>query len=182
MSESMEQRTVFEVVITAIFVGAVAIAGGFASCTNTSSVRTAESDVDDTLSSATSDPRKSDSHMTSTPLVRGMIVFKSSRPELTGATVYVRLEDVSRADASAHVVSEQVIENPAEHVSSEGIPFVLSGNQSDIDSQRRYSVAVHVDMDRSGQVSAGDYISTESNPVLTHGHSDQATVSVQQID
>ena len=111
-----------------------------------------------------------------------MIVFKSSRPELSGATVYIRLEDVSRADASARTVYEQVMENPAEHVSAEGIPFVLSGNQSDIDSQKRYSVAVHIDMDRSGDVSAGDYISTESNHVLTYGHSARATVSVQEID
>jgi uncharacterized lipoprotein YbaY len=106
--------------------------------------------------------------MTATPLVRGTIVFESFRPELTGATVYVRLEDVSLADAPAEVVSEQVIGNPAERASAKGIPFALPGSRTDIDSRNRYSTAVHVDMDGTGNVSAGDYISTEINPVLTH--------------
>lgn len=180
--QSMERRIVLRILITAVLVTAVAIAINFASCTSTQDIRTAGGDVEDTLSPAMSGPHAPDPQMTSTRLVHGMIIFKSTRPELTGATVHVRLEDVSRADASANIVSEQLIENPAEHVSPEGIPFVLSGNQSDIDLQRRYSVSVHVDMNRSGEVNSGDYISMKSYPVLTDGNSNEVIVSVQRID
>jgi uncharacterized lipoprotein YbaY len=108
-----------------------------------------------------------------------MIVFDYPQPELSGATVYIRLEDTSLADAASQIVSKQVLADPAEHVTSEGIPFALPGGQTDFNPRRRYSVSVHIDMDSSGDVSYGDYISMESNPVLTFGHSDQVTVHVQ---
>lgn len=165
----MERRT--------ILVTAAAVTGGFAGCTTLRRLDTRSSDGEGSRSPATST-----SPMTATPLVRGTIVFESSRPELTGATVYVRLEDVSLADAPAEVVSEQVIGNPAERASAKGIPFALPGRRTDIDSRNRYSTAVHVDMDGTGGVSAGDYISTEINPVLTFGHSNTVTVSVQSIE
>lgn len=171
----MERSNVLAVETTALLVTAISIVAVFGSCTYTQGVTTNGSELEDTLSTATSVP-----HMDS--LVRGRIIFKSSRPELTGATIYIRLEDVSRADASSHLVSEQVIENPAEYVSAEGIPFVLSGNQGDLNSQRRYSVSVHIDMDGSGEISGGDYISTESNPVLTQGHPNHVTVLVEKVD
>ena len=114
-------------------------------------------------------------------LVSGTIGFDPDQPDLSGARVRVRLEDVSRADASADVVATQVIDDPAERLTEGRLPFRLSGDRDDIDPSGRYSVAVHVDMDNSGSVSSGDYINTASTPVLTGGHPDQVSVSVEQI-
>ena len=107
-----------------ILVTAAAVTGGFAGCTDLRTVSTGSSGGENSPPFGTSTPLT-----TATPLVRGTIVFESSRPELTGATVYVRLEDVSLADAPAEVVSEQVIGNPAERASAKRsrLPFLIVG-------------------------------------------------------
>jgi hypothetical protein len=43
-------------------------------------------------------------------------------------------------------------------------------------------VRVHVDLDKDGEVSVGDYISMESHPVLTYGHPDHVEVAVQKVE
>lgn len=116
------------------------------------------------------------------PLVRGTLVFEPSRPDLSGATVRVRLEEVSRADASARVVAERTIDDPADRLSGDGLPFALSGSRNEIDSGGRYSVAAHVDVDDDGEVSTGDFVTMESHPVLTRGHPDEVTVSVRKVE
>jgi hypothetical protein len=42
-------------------------------------------------------------------------------------------------------------------------------------------VRVHVDVSGSGEVEKGDLISTQSHPVLTRGHADQAAVPVRKV-
>lgn len=119
--------------------------------------------------------------MSPTPLVRGTIVFPSERPDLTEATVYVRLEDVALANSSAEVIAEQVIRDVPASATDGGIPFVLPGDRDEIDPRGRYTVAVHVDIDDSGDVTAGDYITTKHDPVLASNGNDYVTVSVQRV-
>lgn len=114
------------------------------------------------------------------PLVRGKIVFDPVPEDLSGATVYVRLEDTSLADAPSRVVAEQVLTHvPARVTTNDTVPFTLYGQQPD--PRANYSVSVHVDMHSSGKIRQGDYINTESYPVLTFGYPACISVRVRQV-
>ena len=115
----------------------------------------------------------------SRPLVTGNVVIEGGRP-FSGAQMRIMLEDVSRLDAPSIGIAEQVIDdvvyNPGSGASLE---FSLHGA---IPNERaNYTVRVHVDVDRDGQVSRGDYITMESFPVLTHGHPERVTVRVREV-
>ena len=111
----------------------------------------------------------------------GEIVFGLPVPEdLSKAVAYVRLEDTSLADAPSRVVSGQRLMRLPERLTTAGItPFNLHARRPDPKST--YSVSVHVDVDRDGKVSMGDYINTESYPVLTFGHASRASIRVWQV-
>jgi uncharacterized lipoprotein YbaY len=110
-------------------------------------------------------------------LVSGEISIADSGSSFSGATVYVRLEDVSQADAASTVVAEQVMRD----VSSADLPlsFSLSGELPD--EQANYIVSVHVDVDDNGALNAGDFITMESYPVITHGAPNRINVEVRPI-
>jgi uncharacterized lipoprotein YbaY len=115
------------------------------------------------------------------PLVRGKIVFDPVPEDLSEATVYVRLEDTSLADAPSRVVAEQVLTHVPTRVTTEGtVPFALYGQQPD--PRVNYSVSVHVDTHGSGRtIRQGDYINTESYPVLTFGYPTCISMRVQRV-
>lgn len=114
------------------------------------------------------------------PLVTVEIEMAEIAQPFSGATAYVRLEEVTYADAPAHLVAENVIDNVSYTGSSNTIATsVLHGQPAD--SQAHYSVRVHLDLDGDRQISRGDYISTESYPVLTHGHPNRVSVRVQAV-
>ncbi len=114
------------------------------------------------------------------PLVHGEIVFDPAPADLSGVKVYIRLEDTSLADGPSRVVSEQVLTDvPARVVAKGSLPFTLYGEQAD--PRTRYSVSVHVDMQSNGRISHGDYINTESYPVLTYGYPNRITLRVRRV-
>jgi uncharacterized lipoprotein YbaY len=99
------------------------------------------------------------------PLVSGEIIFTSDAHGFRDATVYVRLEEVSRTDAAARIVAEQVLRGVA-YEQGRPLPFEIRGGAP---GGASYRVRVHVDIDGDGQVSSGDYISVESYPVTLSG-------------
>jgi uncharacterized lipoprotein YbaY len=110
-------------------------------------------------------------------LASGEIVFDEGEAPFEGATVYVRLEDVSRADAASTVVAEQTLRGIA---SSQGpVLFRLTGEP--LDPQASYTVSAHVDVDGDGMVSAGDYLTMESYPVSAQSVGEELTVRVRRI-
>jgi uncharacterized lipoprotein YbaY len=112
-------------------------------------------------------------------LVEGTIIFDGDGEPPAGATVYVRLEDVSRADAPATVVAEQVIREAHPGAQAGGLAFTLHG--SPLDPRRRYGVRVHVDVDGDGAVGAGDYVSTTSYAVRADRVPVRLSVAVRRI-
>lgn len=113
-------------------------------------------------------------------LVQGDISFEETARSFSGATVYVRLEDVSRADAPARIVAEQMIQDFSHAAGTVSpLPFALQGFAPD--ERSRYSVRVHVDVDGDGQVSRGDFLSMENYPVLTFGYPNHVTVQVKEL-
>jgi uncharacterized lipoprotein YbaY len=114
------------------------------------------------------------------PLVSGEIIVGAEAQSFSGATVYVRLEDVSRADAASQTAVEQVLHNVS-HQAGRQSRLVIDLRGATPDKRASYAVRVHVDVDGDGQVSRGDYINMESYPVLTFGHPNQVTVHVREV-
>jgi hypothetical protein len=99
--------------------------------------------------------------------------------EQSGATVHVRVEDVSRADAAATLVAEAILPLRSPLAAGAELPFSLA--IPDVDERARYSVRVHVDTTGSGDITAGDRISTVAHPVLTQGNPDDIVIEAKKI-
>ena len=79
--------------------------------------------------------------------------------------VYVRLEEVTRADAPATRVAEAVLSGVHLGRGPGSIPFELHNVATSPGGH--YSVRVHVDVDRDGKISRGDYVSTQSHSLAS---------------
>jgi uncharacterized lipoprotein YbaY len=114
-------------------------------------------------------------------VVEGVIRLPDGAPTFAGATMRVRLLDVTRADAPSRTVAELTVPDVSHSGSPAGIPFVLPAEG--VDPSAHYIVHVHIDVDVDGdqRVSAGDLITTESHPVLTFGHPSRLTVRVRAV-
>ena len=115
-----------------------------------------------------------------TTRLTGRIWFDDAAGRLSGATLRVKLEEVSRADAPARDISQLVISNFSHSPGEPPIDFVL--NVDEIDPRERYEVRVHLDLDGNGRYAAGDQITTQSYPVLTQGYPDTIEIRLQRID
>jgi uncharacterized lipoprotein YbaY len=113
-------------------------------------------------------------------LIEGDIEFEDLASQVAGATIYVRLEDVSLADAPSIRLAEQVIRD----VTLRGpgrvtVPFSVQGSINDPNGQ--YVISVHVDLNGNGLVEPGDYITTESYPIPTPGETTRMLVTVRRV-
>ena len=113
-------------------------------------------------------------------LVTGKVVFDKGSQPFSDATVYVRLVDVSRVDAASEIVAERVLRAVSLDMRTEtSFAFSIPGK---LPSQTaRYNISVHIDVDNDGKLSKGDYFTTQSYPVLTHGYPDHVVVRVTPI-
>lgn len=99
--------------------------------------------------------------------------------EKTGATLRVKLEDVSHIDASATLVAEAIFPISQPLNAGTELPFTIS--VPEVDNRARYNVRAHVDLTGSGAITAGDHISTAAYPVLTQGNPDNVTIEAIEI-
>lgn len=111
--------------------------------------------------------------------VTGEIVLPSGDLPAAPVTVRTRVEDVSRADAPSIVIGEQV--QTVRLKPGVVIPFAVDVPPGAVDERRWYSVSVHVDVNGSGRPDTGDFLTTQSYPVLTGGHPVQVRVQVRRI-
>ena len=111
--------------------------------------------------------------------VSGRIRFDDHAGPVHDATVRVRLEDVSQADAPSRQVSYLEIPNYSHTPGDEPLEFTITA--CSLDPARRYSIRVHLDLDGSGEYSRGDQITTQSYPVTTHGYPNTVEVQLHQI-
>jgi uncharacterized lipoprotein YbaY len=118
--------------------------------------------------------------MNTVPLVKGKIMFEEAALPFTGATLYVRLENITSVDVASKVVAEYVKRNVAldPKISSDVI-FAIVGNLPD--PRASYAVRAHIDIDGDGEVSQGDFISMQSYPVITFGHPSEVSILVRQV-
>lgn len=113
-------------------------------------------------------------------LVKGKITFEDETPSFTGATIYVRLEDITEADAASKTIADYVQRDVAFDPENSGeLSFSIAGDPPD--PRASYSVRVHIDLDGDGEVSNGDFISTQSYPVITFGPATQVSILVRRV-
>lgn len=112
--------------------------------------------------------------------LRGEVRLGPEIETFSGAVLHVYLEDVSLADAAATVTANISIAGLAhQNGRASSWPFELEAGS--IDQRAHYAVRAHVDRHGGGQIQPGDYVSTQSYPVLTFGNSDRVTIEVRQV-
>lgn len=121
-----------------------------------------------------------DATMTTPITITGTIVFPAGTPPGPPASVTIRLEDVSRADAPATILSSVTLDDVSvPPPAGEAVTFTLPVETFDL--RASYTVRVHVDRDGDGQVSPGDLISTSHIPVLTQGGGTEVQIPVEIV-
>jgi putative lipoprotein len=111
--------------------------------------------------------------------VSGTIELQAVTQPASNATVRVRVQDTSRTDAPASTVAEEVLTGVNIALGGVSIPFTVRGIPQD--PRARYTVRVHVDLDGSGVVTRGDYVSTQSHPVPASGEPGTLTIAVRPV-
>ncbi len=113
-------------------------------------------------------------------MAAGTIVFGADVEPFTGATAYIRLEDVTRADAPARVTAETILRDV--RIDGQGakeLQFII--NVPALERSARYVLRVHVDLDGDGQVGFGDYVSTASHPILPGDNTSAQSIPVRRV-
>jgi uncharacterized lipoprotein YbaY len=101
---------------------------------------------------------------TDSAVIEGEIIIEQLISSFSDATVYVRLNDVSYADASSRTVAEVIIKNISLNMDNLR-PLHFSMNIPALEERLEYSLAVLVDIDGDREISRGDYITKECFPV-----------------
>lgn len=95
-------------------------------------------------------------------LVEGQVRFETGAPDFDSARLRVRLEEVSRADASALVLAEHV--QDLRRGATDSVHYMLVSDVA-LEPNGVYTVRAHIDVDGSGTPTRGDFVSTQSYPI-----------------
>lgn len=114
--------------------------------------------------------------------IRGEIVFPAPVPSFKDATVNISLEVVTELDVKAGIAARLSLLK----ISQGGprpAPLRFALGEFRLDPDNEYNLRVHIDVDRDGQVSRGDFVSYESTPVAAGKPAGAARipVKVQQV-
>lgn len=121
-----------------------------------------------------------DAAMPAPTAITGTIAFPADLPTGPAATITIRLEDVSLADAPATIISSVTVPDVAiPPGAGEQVTFALP--VASFDPRARYTVRAHVDRDGDGQVSQGDLLTTSHIPVLTQGGGTEVEIPVELV-
>ncbi len=107
--------------------------------------------------------------------VEGEIRFAPGEARPAAATVWVRLLDVSYADAPSLTVAEERI--PLTGVCPLRFVFAVAK----VDPGVQYAVSAHVDLAGDGRIRPGDWVTAQRYAVLTFGHGTSLEIEVQPV-
>ncbi len=98
-------------------------------------------------------------------MARGRVRFEPGTPGFESADLRLQIEDVSRADAGSRVVARLIVPGLSRSEGADNpIDFALR-TDAELQKGASYVMRAHVDVDRSGGVSRGDFVSTQSYPI-----------------
>ena len=111
----------------------------------------------------------------------GEVTF-AVQPELPPVAVLrIRLLDTTYADAPALVLSELLLPNVAGEANA-GRPLAFRVQAEGVNPRSTYTLMAHVSLAGGEKIQPGDYMSTQSYPVITFGHPTHVTVIVERIE
>jgi hypothetical protein len=117
-------------------------------------------------------------------IIEGRVVFAVGTPAFDGATLLVRLEDTTYADAAAIVVASSTVSDVAlPAVASDiapAMPFELVVDEPP-PSPRRLTLRVLVDLDGDRRIGRGDYTNAISVPVSQNAEWARVDVPVARV-
>lgn len=117
----------------------------------------------------------------SMPTLRGTIEFVGATEPITGERLYIRLEDLSRPDLGKRRITERMIPNFATDASDPGrYRYIFSYQEPRPFGE--YAVEVHLDVDGSGDVNRGDYVTTAKYSFTGHSPSKRVNVRMTEIE
>jgi putative lipoprotein len=105
--------------------------------------------------------------------VTGFISYENNDDLSPTAVLTVKLVDVSRADAAAGVIAQQVIQTSGLQVP---IAYEVDYDPAKIDQSHRYAIQARIDDQGSLQ-----YTSDRVYPVLTQGAKDTVSIELTQV-
>lgn len=108
-------------------------------------------------------------------VVEGQVVAGEYIENLRGATVVLRVEESSRADAPSTVIAEKVLTSCWLAEDAASFSVAVPG----VDPRATYRVTATVDLDGDGRIGRGDFLSVVSYPVMTRGHGNQMVIEVR---
>ena len=97
--------------------------------------------------------------------IKGEVTVENGK-SFQNATIYVRLEDVSKADAPSKVLAETILKNVNFDSSTVVIPFDLTVES--IDDNSDYNVSVLIDLNNNGKLDKGDFINMSTFYKICH--------------
>lgn len=103
-----------------------------------------------------------------------------SGDEVSDATLYLRLEDITYADAPAEVIAEKVLRGVTLH-SDAPLRATLRVQEDRVEQRALYSIRAHLDADLDNKVSVGDWISAQVHPVLTRGNPTRVVIFLTRV-
>lgn len=101
--------------------------------------------------------------------VQCRILLGPEVPFFADATLRVRVLDVGRQGAGAGITGESILTN-LQYQPGSASELNVPVDCADINPGAHYAASAHLDLKADGQVSSGDWITTESYPVITHGY------------
>jgi uncharacterized lipoprotein YbaY len=111
-------------------------------------------------------------------IVEGVIQIDRRTP-LFRATIHLKIEDASRADAPSITVADKELKDIAIGGESPPINFSI---QFKPERQKQYELFVHIDVDGDGKISIGDYINMISYPISSFAFPLSFNVVVRKLD
>ena len=114
-------------------------------------------------------------------LVTGEILLPAGASIKSSAVARVQLLDTSLADAPSVAIASQVVGAVATKLAKGGVlEFSLAAPNPD--AQASYCVSVHIDQDGDGQIKPGDFVTTQSYPVITFGYPSRVRVQTVVVN
>jgi hypothetical protein len=112
--------------------------------------------------------------------IEGQIEFAQVLTPFADATVIVKVEDTRRADAPGVVIAEQRIRHVS-RIPGQHVPVLFAIDCPAGGELSHCVLRVHVDIDASGDVSSGDYVSTQSYPLAGVASPARMVVRVEPV-
>ena len=113
-------------------------------------------------------------------MIEGDVTLDVVTDPISSATLFIRVQDVSRADAGSTVVAETALTNISLQPGRDlRLPFQLDAPA--LGSRARYILTAHLDVGNTGSITPGDYLTMESIPVEESARHGRVSVPARRV-